>query len=221
MPSKAKEKFDENKNDIGRLWKIHETVSGDGPGRKFEVDVLNRAAIVFITACWESFIEDLAKESFDFLLANAPNAQIIPSKVRDLAMRPTFEQKDSRKVWELADSGWRSVLIDHRDDVIKRWVDSLNTPRTAQVDSLFESLIDCNKVSGFWYWQNMSTEKASEKLEEYMTIRGNIAHRVDHNEAVYKNWGTDFLNHVERMAEKTEQAVFNHLTKITGIAPSW
>jgi len=40
------------------LWVIHEEVAGQGAGRKYGIDVLNRAAIVFVTACWESFVED-------------------------------------------------------------------------------------------------------------------------------------------------------------------
>src|SRR6267378_6083031 len=100
MPSKAKANFDANKADIDQLWSIHQDYAGKGAGRKHGVEVLNRAAIIFITAIWESFIEDLAREAFDFLLANAPNPSAIPSKVRDAATRPIFEQKDSRKIWD-------------------------------------------------------------------------------------------------------------------------
>ena len=44
---------------------------------------MNRAAVIFITACWESYIEDLAFEAFEFLLANASVASMIPMKVRN------------------------------------------------------------------------------------------------------------------------------------------
>ena len=110
MPSNAKTTFSANKNDITELWNIHQEVAGQGAGRKYGVEVLNRAAIVFITACWESYIEDLATESFDFLLANAPDATAIPAKVRAFSSKPILEQKDATKLWAIADAGWRAVL---------------------------------------------------------------------------------------------------------------
>jgi RiboL-PSP-HEPN len=219
MSSNAKTKFDQNKKDIDRLWNIHQEITGGGPGRKYDVDVINRAAIVFITACWESFVEDLATESFDFLINNVSKALDIPSKVRDIATKQMFTQQDSRKVWELADSGWRRVIIDHKTDVIKRWIDSLNTPRTAQVNTLFEELLGCSKVSEKWFWKKMSAVQSSDKLEKFMTVRGDIAHRTQTNKAVYKNWGTNYLNLIEKLVEKTEETIFDHLRSVTSQNP--
>src|SRR5689334_7026224 len=115
MGSSAKTAFDDNKKDVDQLWKIHEEVAGIGKGRKYGVDVINRAAIVFITACWESYVEDIVREGFAFMLANVPTATAIPMKVRDFATKDEiFTQKDSRKIWDLADGGWRSVLENHK-----------------------------------------------------------------------------------------------------------
>lgn len=152
MPSKAKSAFDKNKEDVDQLWKIHEEFSGSGPGRKYDVEVLNRSAIVFITACWESFVEDIAKESFDSLLKNAPNALAIPLKVRDFATKVIFEQKDSRRIWDVADSGWQSVLIAHKNATLEKWLGNFNTPKTAQVDALFEELLGVTSISSNWRW---------------------------------------------------------------------
>ncbi len=219
MSSKASAKFQKNKQDIDRLWAIHEEVAGGGTGRKHDVEVLNSAAIMFITACWESFVEDLATEAFDFMLANVTKASAVPSKVQDFATRPIFVQKDSRQVWDLADTGWRAVLLTHRDATLKKWLDPLNTPKTKQVDELYEELLSIRKLSENWHWYGMGAEQAGEKLDEYITIRGNIAHRLHHDETVYKNWGTDYLNHVQTLVEKCDQAVAAHLQTLTGRQP--
>lgn len=219
MTSVARQRFEENKNDVDQLWEIHQEIAGDGRGRKYGVDVINRAAIIFVTACWESFIEDLATESFDFLLANVPNAMAIPIKVRELASRPIFEQKDSRKIWDLADSGWRALLAAHRNAAIEKWVGTLNTPKTGQVNQLFEDLLGIKTVSTSWRWQAMPHAKAEAKLDDYITIRGNIAHRTEHDETVYKNWSEDYLNHVHSLVEKTEVTAHKHLLTVTGKAP--
>lgn len=219
MPSKAKDKFDENKKDVDQLWVIHEEVAGQGPGRKYGVDVLNRAAIVFVTACWEAFVEDLATEAFDFLLANVPTALAVPPKVRDLATRPVFDQKDSRKVWELADAGWRAILIAHKAAALERWIGSLNTPKSPQINRLFDELLGIARMSSQWHWQGMSVAQAEKKLDDYITIRGNIAHRTEHDATVYRNWSADYLNHVEALVTKTEAATAAQLIAVTGKQP--
>jgi len=219
MPSTAKRNFDENRQDVEQLWLIHQEVAGGGVGRKYGVDVLNRAAIVFITACWESFVEDVATEAYDFLLTNVRTALDVPSKVRDMVTRPLFEQKDSRKVWDLADAGWRPLLAAHRDATLGRWIGTLNTPKSGQVNGLFEDLLGISRISLNWSWQNMTSEQAEKKLDHYVTVRGNIAHRTEHDETVYKNWGSDYLAHVESLVSKTEGAVSVHLLLATGKTP--
>jgi hypothetical protein len=65
----------------------------------------------------------------------------------------------------------------------------------------------------------MTSAQAESKLDEYITIRGNIAHRTAHDETVYKNWGTDYLAHVESLVEATEKAVAQHVEGVVGTSP--
>lgn len=215
----ARTNFDANKADIDRLWEIHALVAGVGAGRKHQVEVLNRSAIVVITACWEAYVEDVATEAFDFLLKEATSALQIPAKVRTTASKELKEALDDKRIWELADVGWRTVLLRHRDAVIKKWVSSLNTPKSKQVDGLFEELVGLATLHSQWSWQSMGAEDAKKKLDAYITIRGQIAHRVKHNEGVYKSWGTDFLAHVERLVEKSDAAVADHLFAVVAKRP--
>jgi len=217
--TKAFTHFQENKLDVDQLWKIHQEFAGAGSGRKFGVEVLNKAVIVFITACWESYLEDLARESFKILLDNAPSATALPSKVRDSVTRHIFEQKDSRRVWDLADSGWKSMMQTHTQEVLDRWIGTFNTPKTAQVDELFLELLGIPKISAYWKWRRMPVVKASARLDMYVTMRGNIAHRTEHDAAVYKDQGVEFLNHVSILIELSEKAVADHLKGIIGREP--
>ena len=129
MASKAKTGFDINKKGIQELWRIHQKVAGRGAGRKYGVDVLNRAAIVFVAACWESFAEDLAVQAFDFMLLNVRSSDNIPIKVRNPASKPIFDAKDSRRIWELADAGWRKVLTTHKSATLDHWLGTFHTPK--------------------------------------------------------------------------------------------
>jgi hypothetical protein len=198
---------------------IHQLVAGKGDGRKYGVEVLNRAALVFISACWESYVEDVALEGFDVLVVNAPAADKVPGKLRALASDPLRIDKDTRAVWKLADNGWRAVITDYMLTAKTKWKGDFNTPKTAQVRTLFQDLLDINNLPSSWSWTGMKSEQAGKKLDEYITIRGNIAHRIKHDEAVYKNWSVDFLGHVQRLVERTDETVKQHLTTVTGASP--
>lgn len=65
----------------------------------------------------------------------------------------------------------------------------------------------------------MSASNAKSKLDKYVTIRGNIAHRTTHNAQVYKSWGSGYLKHVENLVFHTERAVGDHLEKVTSVKP--
>lgn len=215
MGSQASTRFAQSSKDILMLWHIHAEVAGRGKGGKQRADVLNRAAVIFISACWESYVEDAAREAFDCLLRYSTTPDVFPSKVRTLASRELRESRDERRIWELAGSGWKTVLADHRDVVLENWLKDFNTPKSRQVNELFAELLNLRDVTTSWTWPDMSAEQARTKLDKYVVIRGNIAHRTKHNEAVYKSAGKDFRSHVVRLVEKTDEALGTHLQELT------
>lgn len=211
MTSQSSAKFAQSRKDILMLWHIHAEVAGRGKGRKHRADVLNRAVIVFVSACWESYVEDSARETYDRLLQVSTTPDVFPSRVRTLAARELRESKDERRIWELAGSGWKSVLSDHRDAVLERWLKNFNTPKSKQTSELFMGLPNISDITSNWSWTGMSPEQARHKLDEYITIRGNIAHRTKHDQIVHKNTGKDFMTHVVRLVEKTDEVLETHL----------
>jgi len=219
MPSRAKVTFQDNSLDIQELWNIHEEIGGQGPGRKYGVEVLNRSAIVFITACWESYVEDLASEAFDFLLTNAPTSTVIPKKVKALASKTLLADKDTTKVWDLADDGWRALLLTHKTTTLVAWLGSFNTPKTAQVNGLYEELLGLKSLSSKWYWKGMSKENAERKIDEFIQVRGDIAHRLNATMSIKKDLGIKYLQHVNGLVECCEKVVADHLFTQTSKTP--
>lgn len=219
MPSNAKNAFIENSKDIAELWEIHQEISGQGAGRKYGVEVLNRSAIVFVTACWESYVEDLAAESFDFLLANATTSTVIPPKVKTLATKVIFDQKDSTKIWDLADGGWRTLLLNHKSATLQQWLGSFNTPKTAQVNALYLDLLGIKKLSSKWNWKGMSSATAESKLDDFIQVRGDIAHRLNPSKVVQKNLGTNYHQHVGKIVDRCETEIKSYLLTVTGVEP--
>ena len=83
--SKALDAFLENYADVKQLVELHTMIGGSGPGRKYGLEVLNKAAIVLLTACWEAYCEDIAAEGLQHLLANSASADALPERLKEEA----------------------------------------------------------------------------------------------------------------------------------------
>lgn len=208
-----------NLNAVLRLLEIHEAIGGRGPGRRRDIEVLNRSAIVLLVACWESFVEDLAAEAFDVMLKEATQPETFPTKVLAIAARPLREAADSRQIWRLAGNSWRDVLREHRDTVFKTSIGRLNTPRPKQVDQLFEHVIGISAFSNEWKWKGMPNKRALSRLENLITRRGEIAHRVTAGPSIRKKYVEDSSELVHQLAAVASNAVCRFVEKQIGKTP--
>jgi hypothetical protein len=196
-----------NLQDVTRLTEIHTQLSGKSPGRKHGVEVLNKSAIVLLVACWESFIEGLATNSFDALLKRARTPQVFPNKVLALSGTELKQQPNDTAIWTLAGHGWRSVLQAHRDEVLERHVGKLNTPKPEQINSLFECLIGLKDVTRCWSYRRMTPNLAARKLTELVVLRGDIAHKVTTSASVQKATVKYYIDFIGRLAGLTSNRV--------------
>jgi len=183
------------------------------------VEVLNKSSVVLITACWEAFAEDVATLGFDFMLEQADVHNKIPPKVLALSAKKLKSAKDETKIWNLAGAGWKTILNAHRDETINKFVDKLNTPRPEGVDWLFETILGCKNISSTWYWAGMSNDTAKSKLNDYVTDRGSIAHRVQTAEPISKSYVSNYKAFIFRLAVKTNSATNKHLRLLVGKQP--
>ena len=127
--------------------------------------------------------------------------------------------KDPTLVWQIADGGWKDILTAHRTEIKNHWLGNFNTPKTGQINSLFLDLLGIGKLSDSWYWAGMSAKNSAAKLDEYITVRGDIAHRLNHSETVYQHWGKDYLGHITRIVGCCEKAVSAHVRALVGASP--
>lgn len=219
MPSNAKIKFRKNSFDIYRLFTIRTGIPGSAPDRKYQVEVLNKSAFVFITACWESYIEDVVEESFDFMINNCDDPGKIPTKVKTVASQPLKDDSDNRKVWNLAGTGWKKVLKQNKKQCIEKFIGHFHTPKPDYVDELVEIVLGLRKISSNWKWQGMAKSQSTSKLNKYITVRGNIAHRTRHKSSVTKTMAEDYLDFIERLVNITDHCLGDHIHGITNSYP--
>jgi hypothetical protein len=211
------QKFEANILEVKRLREIHKSLTGNLPGRKHNVEVLNKSAVVLLVACWEAFVEDLATAAFNFVLANAADHTSFPNDVLALSSRRLKAAADNREVWRLAGTGWRDVLVAHKDELFKDHIGKLNTPKPKQIDSLFASLLGIPSLSVRWRWHNVPAAKNITRLNELIELRGAIAHRVAASKAVHRKTIQEYLWFIYRLAtissNRTRAFVFTR-TKI-------
>lgn len=186
--------------EIDRILEIHGEISGSGPGYKHNVQVLNKSAIVLLLACWEAYIEDLAENSFNFMLSQARNPDVFPAHVLDIAAKEI--KKNNKDIWQLANDGWRKVMESHKESILEKYTvrGAFNTPSQKNIDTLFSNLIGFTSMSRKWYWSGMSIENSKKKLEKLIELRGNIAHKVQSSSKVTKSQVKESKELIMRLA---------------------
>jgi hypothetical protein len=217
MPSEARVAFEHNRKDVERLMEIHGDLAGDTPGRKHGVEVLNKSAIVLMCAVWEAYCEDLAAEAVEHLVRHAKDATALPKALRKTIAIELQSDKNDLAVWSLAGSGWKKVLRARLVEITERRNRSLNTPKSKNIDSLFEEAVGVPEVSASWHWHNVSASTARDKLDGYVTQRGDVAHRSKAVSSIKKSHATGFVKHAERLVEATDEHVDAELAAVCGV----
>ncbi|BCO36449.1 MAE_28990/MAE_18760 family HEPN-like nuclease [Mycobacterium heckeshornense] len=220
MTSQAQKAFGENCGEIDRLLEIHGDITPEGRGRKWKVEALHKSAFVLLTAFWEAFCEDLAAEALNHLVKHSTTANGLPSELKKLVAQELKDDLHDLAVWRLADDGWRAVLSSRLTKLQAERNRRLNTPKTSQINDLFKSAVGVENVAKAWYWPGMRASAAAKKLDAFVTLRGEIAHRGSAATSVTKQQVTDYYNHVKRLTTRTEARVAQVITTSTG-APPW
>lgn len=204
-----------NMHEVNQLLGIHGNVVGQGPGRKRNVEVLNKSAIVLLVACWEAYVEDLAKTSLEFMIDKAPDHKVFPNNV----LERVCSKNSGINAWNLAGTGWKTALRNNLSEVLAKTVGNLNTPKTAQVNELFLKSVGHSKLSSCWSWRGRSEKDTSEALDSLVTLRNTIAHRVKHTKSVRKKHVVEAIDLVSRLAAKSNNEMSRFLHKLVGASP--
>lgn len=217
MPSKARIALDENLKDVAALLKIHEAKGGVAPGRRFGLEVLNKSAIVLITSYWEAYCEDIAEEGLECIVTDAKTSDALPKEIKKIVAKELKGDSNELAVWDISDDKWRKVLQARLKTLQEARNRKLNTPKHRNIDELFEAAIGLSNVSSKWVWaRKLTAAKAREKLDNFVELRGEIAHRGKAKTSVTKAQVVDYLDFIVHAAAKTGGSVNAHVYSITG-----
>ncbi len=216
MASRARSAFDENARDIDRLLEIHTALGGEGVGRRHQLEVLNKSALVLLTAIWEAYCEDVAAEALEHLIQHSGSPDTLPKEIRQLVAKELKAEAHELAVWQLAGDGWKVILKTRLNKLRELRNRQFNAPKSAGVDELFLKAIGLSAVSDSWKWAGMSVDGARKKLDNLVDRRGAIAHRGKGAEGCYKSEVESYFAHVKRLVGKTGGRVNTFMKKATG-----
>lgn len=204
-----------NVKEVERLQSIHSQITTKGTGRKYNVEVLHKSAVVLLVACWEAYVEDLIGAALGHMIDSCKDHKAFPKYVLDRIA----SIYSGPKAWELAGDGWKKALHDNLTQVLSRTTGTLNTPKTAQVDELFHKAIGLQQLSSSWHWKGRSVAQVTEALDDLVTLRGSIAHRVSAARNVRLKDAKEARNFVFRLAVRSHNHTCTFLKAHVGSSP--
>lgn len=138
--------LDANLQDVRELLGIPKLIRG----HRNKILQINKTAVVFITASFERFIEALAEDAFEFILQFCLVPEDVPTKIRNIVATRFIKSSDPAIPWTFAGDGWRTVMLEYREEIVRKHVGSFNTPSPDNIDGLFTELIGLRHISTHW-----------------------------------------------------------------------
>lgn len=215
MASDAFKNLEAKQAELNRLWWFHTETGGDLQGRRYGLEVLNKAVVVFVCAAWEAYCEDVILEAKGHILSGCDDPGLLSNHAKTPIANALRESRAHLDVWELAGNGWKTLW----ESQVNAKVAKLNTPKSAELTKLYKQTLGIGEITHNWYWQNCNNGKAKDRLDKLVTKRGEIAHKLITEDAVKKIHGETFYSHVKLLAERIEITVADKVQEMTGTRP--
>ncbi|MGC4815797.1 HEPN domain-containing protein, partial [Micromonospora sp. DT228] len=158
----------------------------------------------------------LASESLRRIAIRTKNPADLPTEIKKTLKKSLLGAKDDLAIWSIAGGGWKDQLKLRASMIVSDEDRSLNTPKHRQVRDFFRENLGITDITQSWSWPRCQPETACRKLDEFVTLRGSIAHRRAPAGSVYKREAVKSLDLVQRLAACTAKQVDEFLVKTTG-----
>nr|WP_281372416.1 HEPN domain-containing protein [Novosphingobium hassiacum] len=205
------ERLDLRLADADRLIEFHAHIGGAGPGRRHNMDVLNRSSLLLSVSAWEWFCEDLIRRNGASLAKRFKRADDLPVGVRDPMLEwyynktgmKSLNKTSKEALWSLAGHGWREI---YREYVASKTA-ALNTPNSDNLKKIFRSTLDIDDITLSWRYQRWGPEIYVGKLEDMLKLRHRIAHGDIGDEVVGKGAAVAAVALVRNLGRRSVESV--------------
>ena len=173
MPSAAQGSFERALGDVNNVLWFHTNTGGEGQGKRGRhFESLNKSAAVLLCAAWEIYIETVVVECVDRNLEAATAPTEMLRSLQRLTQAHIREGKVENAWQSVAGDGWKPLTR----SLTQGRVGALNTPKPGPIIELFKSILGLPDVTDNWSWHKNPLGTPAEKLKQFVTLRGSIAH---------------------------------------------
>jgi hypothetical protein len=211
--------FRDSLEEVNQLLAMHATLTGTGPGRRHNVEILNKSAIIFACAAFEAFIETLADRAFAHLVSNAADHGGLPKIVLQTIAESLKKDPHELRIWDLAGDGWKGVAAHYKADLIRRYIGPFNTPKPQNIEDLLAKLIGLQNITSHWKWPKTSIERAKTELTEFVKVRGALAHGQEPTHSITKKLVLRYIAFLAPLSVRTSNVVRVHCHETSGTYP--
>ena len=183
MPSDAKTAFTRALADVENLIWFHENEGGLGQGRRpAHFQSLNKSAVVLLCASWEIYIEMVILECAERSIAGAATPHAMLKSLQKLVQAHVRTGKVENAWQSVAGEGWKDLAR----SMAKNRVAALNTPKPGPVTELMDTVLGVDDIKTNWSWKNSPDGVPAQRLLDFVTLRGSIAHGEQLDEGLTK-----------------------------------
>jgi hypothetical protein len=215
---------DENKEDVDHFIDLYGAVEqlseADGEPIPKGIDVLFRSAVVLMVSHWEAYVEDICSEALTHLVNHLPSAENLPKELKKKVAKELSESKNELAMWEIADEGWRALLLGRLSDYQAGRDRSFNTPKSQNTADFVRNVLGIKDIRSSWKYEALNKEPLEKKLDQLIAIRSQIAHRGKIEEQINREWVEEHIKFLQKVVSSTGGEINRHLKKLTG-KPLW
>lgn len=224
MPSNARLAFEQNLEDINNLLRYYEMVGTMFREQEVETpsgaDVVLRSAIVMLVTYWEAYVEDIVSEGVAHVVKHASDPNKLPKDLRKVITTELKADKDELAVWQLAGDGWRGLATKRLAGLCETRNRSFNSPKGNQTKKFFCESLGIPDITKAWQMGIYNSEKFCATLEDFVELRGEIAHRGKIKNKVTVEYVKLMIEFIQILVGKTGELVNIEIQKSCG-TPLW
>jgi hypothetical protein len=199
MASESHDTFSDNIVDVQRLVDSHGELSRDGRGKR-ALGHITRSGVVLLCAAWEVYLEDVVLECVGYITTYLDDASQLPTEVQSNLVDSVEDDPHDLKPIHLAGEGWKELYQNYTRDEIEWW----HTPKSTPINELFSDYLGVEKLSYYWSYK-------SNKIDQFVSVRGEIAHNGRAAGYVRIDRLTEYLELVRSTVDDTDEFLTEYL----------
>lgn len=204
MASSAFNEFRFNVLDARRLHQAHGVLSNGKPGKK-GLGHITRSGVVMLCAAWERYHESALLEGAKYFSKQMRDPATLPLPVKKHLSSYVRKANHDLKPMDLAGDGWRTLYV----AVVADETQTLNTPKSEKLKSLYERLLGVPDASTYW-------STGGKPIDDFVSARGDIAHNG--RKAPYIAAGSliHYIEMIESVASEHDNQLCDYLKGASG-----